>query len=241
MSKDLLKEEIKKFQRIVEYDFHLDTPIDEDDDTDTDTELNQDSPVDSSNTQNEPEMDGNDMNAEPEINDGGDMDTDMSAEPDMNAEPEMGGGNDMGGNDMGDDEVELDVTQLVQGTEEAKASSDRANQQIDQLLNKFDELTQKLNHMSGISTKIDGLEKEMEKRMPTDKEKLELRSLDSYPYSQKLSDYWFDKEGQYDVMDNEVKKPEEYILTQDDVDSDYNDREISKSFDADEYEEEDIY
>lgn len=233
MSKDLLKEEIKKFQRIVEYDFHLDTPIAEDDEA----ELDQDMPLDGNNAETEPEMGGtndmggNDMGAEPEMN----------AEPDMNAEPEMGGGNDMGGNEMADDEVELDVTQLVQGTEDAKASSDRANQQIDQLLGKFDELTQKLNHMSGISTKIDGLEKEMEKRMPTDKEKLELRSLDSYPYSQKLSDYWFDKEGQYDVMDNEVKKPEEYVLTQDDVDSDYNDREISKSFDADEYEEEDIY
>jgi glycosyltransferase involved in cell wall biosynthesis len=47
--------------------------------------------------------------------------------------------------------------------------------------------------------------------------------------------------GKYDVMDNE-NDPKEYVLTQDDIDSEYNDNEIKKSFsvnDAD-YEEEDI-
>jgi hypothetical protein len=46
-----------------------------------------------------------------------------------------------------------------------------------------------------------------------------MRSLSSYPYSQKLTDYWADK-GVLDVMGNEAKK-EEYVLRQDDVDSSY--------------------
>ena len=73
-----------------------------------------------------------------------------------------------------------------------------------------------------------------------------MRSLDSYPYSQKLSDYWFDKEGQYDVMGNkEGEKPEEYVLTPDKVNADYNDRVVANSLldtdIEDDYEEEDIY
>jgi hypothetical protein len=59
---------------------------------------------------------------------------------------------------------------------------------------------------------------------PTPVEKLEMRSLSSYPYSQKLTDYWADK-GPYDVMGNEAKK-EEYVLRQDDVDSSYSDSNI---------------
>ncbi len=61
-----------------------------------------------------------------------------------------------------------------------------------------------------------------------------------YPYSQKLTDYWADKEGSYDVMNNGAKK-KEYILTKDDVDSGYSDSKIKQSFNVSpDYEEEDI-
>ena len=92
--------------------------------------------------------------------------------------------------------------------------------------------------MTAIGQKIDSLEAEIEKRNPTPQEKLEMRSLDSYPYSVKLSDYWADKEDHYDVMDTKKEEPEEYVLTQQDVD-DYNPQEIEKSFDP-EYDEDDI-
>ena len=42
--------------------------------------------------------------------------------------------------------------------------------------------------MRAISAKIDSLENELEKRAPTPTEKIEMRSLDSYPYNIKLSD-----------------------------------------------------
>jgi len=135
-----------------------------------------------------------------------------------------------------EDEVELDITELVQGTEEAKASADRATQQITILMSKFDNLSASIEKMSAINKKIDDLEQEVERRNPLPKEQLEMRSLDSYPYSLKLTDYWSEKEGNYDVMGGK-KENEEYVLTQDEVDRDYNPIEVKDSFDYSEEEE----
>jgi len=141
------------------------------------------------------------------------------------------------------DEVEVDVTSLVKGSEEAKQAADIASHNSELLLKKLADLETKLDGMDAVTAKIEGLEQEIIKRNPTPVEKLEMRSLSSYPYSQKLTDYWSDKEGAYDVMgtDNE-KDTDEYTLTKKDVDDDYSETDISRSFGAsvDDYEEEDI-
>ncbi len=136
-------------------------------------------------------------------------------------------------------DVEVDVTSLVKGSEEAKKAADSASFKSDILLKKLSDLEARVASMDKISSKIDGLEKEMIKRNPTPVEKLEMRSLNSYPFSQKLSDYWADKEGPYDVMKN--NKDKEYVLTKKDVDSTYSDSNIKKSFTQQSlYEEENI-
>ena len=138
------------------------------------------------------------------------------------------------------DDVEIDVTELVKGSEEAKMAADRASQNSEMLLQKLSDLESRVASMDNVSGKIAELEQEIIKRNPTPVEKLEMRSLSSYPYSQKLTDYWSDKEGAYDVMGKE-KEEEEYTLTQDDVDSSYSEGDIKKSFTVkDDYEEEDI-
>lgn len=138
------------------------------------------------------------------------------------------------------DDVEIDVTELVKGSEEAKMAADRASQNSEMLLQKLADLESRVASMDSVSGKIAELEQEIIKRNPTPVEKLEMRSLSSYPYSQKLTDYWSDKEGAYDVMGKE-KEEEEYTLTQDDVDSSYSEGDIKKSFTVkDDYEEEDI-
>jgi len=132
-----------------------------------------------------------------------------------------------------DDEVDIDVTELVQNTKEAKKSSDNATEKINGLLTKFNELSTHLDKMSEINTKIDNLENEIEKRNPTPEEKIEMRSLSSYPYNLKLTDYWADKDSPYNVMDDEEKNDNnEYVLTKDEVDSDYNDIHVKDSFDT---------
>lgn len=136
-----------------------------------------------------------------------------------------------------EDAVELDVTELVKGSEAAKQSADAANSKIEQLMSMVDKLENQLTSMSSISNKIEDLEKEIERRNPTPKEKLEMRSLDSFPYSVKLSDFWADKGDRYDTGSDD-DKPKEYVLTQQDVDNDYIESNIEDSFDGDEYEEE---
>lgn len=198
----------------------VDTDVDKvGDDLGVDVDLNADDNGDN------PE--GEDINVDQtdDSNGGEDVDLDMNVGNEPPAEPAS-------------DEVEVDVTQLVQGTEEAKKAADISNKKMEQLFNKFTELETKLSNMDKITTKIDNLEHEIEKRVPTPQEKLEMRSLNSYPYSLKLTDYWSEKEGAYDVMNKNTQKPKEYILTKDDVDHDYNERQIKDSLNN--YTEEDI-
>ena len=79
--------------------------------------------------------------------------------------------------------------------------------------------------MDNVINKIDDLEKEIEKRNPTPVERLEMRSMNSFPYSVKLTDFWQDKEGYEATEENE----EEFVLKQSDVDN-YNEKDIRKSF-----------
>ena len=72
----------------------------------------------------------------------------------------------------------------------------------------------KLANMDQIVSKLNDLEAKVEKyRVKTPEEKLELRSLDSYPFNQKLTDFFEDKEEDFE------KTGKEYVLTSDDVDN----------------------
>ena len=71
-----------------------------------------------------------------------------------------------------------------------------------------------------------GLESKVEKyRQKSPEEKLQLRSLDSYPYNQKLTDFFVDKS-----IEMEKTGKNEYVLTPDEVEN-YSDGDIKKSFD----------
>lgn len=137
-------------------------------------------------------------------------------------------------------EVEVDVTDIVKDTKETKEAVNSGNQKVDELMAKLSDLETKLASMNDLVDKINELESEFEKRNPTPEEKLEMRSLDSFPYNLKLTDYWSQKEGAYNVIDHGkdggLKTPQgqpiekEYVLTQNDVESDYNEGEISDTF-----------
>jgi hypothetical protein len=131
-----------------------------------------------------------------------------------------------------EDDIEIDVTSLVDGTEDAKKAAIKAmkvsKNSSEKLMDKLSDLEARLTRMDSVADKIENLEKEIVKRNPTPVEKLEMRSLSSYPYNIKLSDYWSEKEGPYDVMD---KKEKEYVLTNDDIDSNYNYSQIKDTFD----------
>jgi hypothetical protein len=72
------------------------------------------------------------------------------------------------------------------------------------------------------NSELEALKAEFEKRNPTQTEKLNLRSLDSYPFNVKPTDYWADKaaQGGYEaIADNDKPTTQEYVITNDDVDN----------------------
>ena len=74
-------------------------------------------------------------------------------------------------------------------------------------------------------SKLNDLEAKIEQYRPkTPQEKLELRSLDSGPFNQKLTDFFTDKQ-----TDIEKSGKNEYVLTTDEVE-DYTPSEIKTTF-----------
>lgn len=243
INKELLNEEIKKFKLISEYSFYED--IEEDEDLILGMNEEDEEPSD----EEAPELDlGFGDEEAPEVEDKEELDIE-DEEPSDEEQPEadLGFGDEEAPEDELDieepagDEVELDVTELVKGSEEAKVSADAANEKIDQLMGMVGNLEGQLQSMEAISDKIESLEGELEKRAPTPEEKIEMRSLDSYPYNLKLTDFWGSQEGKYDVMDKEdEEESKEYVLTKDDVDSDYSEVDMKTSLDDNDYIEDEI-
>lgn len=117
---------------------------------------------------------------------------------------------------------EMDITDLVKSQ---KNVEQKQEEYFNNLFQHLDNLETKLGEMDGIMTKLNDLEMKIEKyREKTPQEKLELRSLDSGPFNQKLSQFFDDKE-----EDMEKSGKNEYILTQDEVE-DYSPIEIKKTF-----------
>lgn len=233
-NKELLSEEIKKFKILSEYAFYEDKTKDNPDNLilgnnmfEEDEEGSEElEPTD--NTEEPSEDPG--FNDEEPTEDLGFGNEEPSEEP----IDDMGFGNE----EPAGDEVELDVTELVNGSKEAKESADAANEKISQLMTMIDSMTNQLTAMDAISSKIDSLEKELEKRAPTPEEKIEMRSLDSYPYNLKLTDFWSTQKNQYDVIPDEKK---EFVLDDNAIEKDYSDVKIKGTFDvSNEYEEEEF-
>lgn len=117
---------------------------------------------------------------------------------------------------------EMDITDLVNSQEKIQTKQD---EYFENLFSQLENLTNKLSEMDKIVDKVNSIEQKIEKyRVKTPEEKLELRSLDSYPYSQKLTDFFVDKE-----KDIEKSGKNEYVLTSDEV-SDFSPSEIRKTF-----------
>lgn len=224
MSKNLksdLSETLKRYNLLTEYKFYV--PRMDEDDIFLDE---QDVPMDDIPTEEVPTEDV--PMEEPTTPEMG-----MTPEPTMDTTTPPMGGESTGG------EVEVDVTDIVKDTKETKDAVNSGNQKVDELLNKLKDLETKLASMDSLTTKIDNLESEFEKRNPTPEEKLEMRSLDSFPYNLKLTDYWSGKEGAYNVLNNDNnnvvpmgKEPaeKEYVLTQDEIENDYSEGDVSDSF-----------
>lgn len=148
-----------------------------------------------------------------------------SPEPlDVEADPDVEKIDDKGkSEEKSDSETEeLDVTELVTSQKNVEQKQD---EYFENLFGQLSNLEQKLGEMDQIMTKLNDLENKIERyREKTPEEKLELRTYDSYPYSQKLSDFFTDKK---EEMEKTGKH--DYILTSDEV-TDMNVNDIKNSF-----------
>jgi len=135
------------------------------------------------------------------------------------------------GSDSGTEELE--ITDLVKSQENIETKQE---EYFNNLFSQVSSLESKLGEMDAILNKLNSLEAKIEKyREKTPQEKLELRTYDSYPFNQKLTDFFDDKK---EEMEKTGKH--DYVLTSDDV-TDINDRDIKDSFHLNPNDEEENY
>ena len=140
---------------------------------------------------------------------------------DVANDPDVEKLDDEGNSDEGGTE-ELDITDLV---DSQKNIETKQNEYFENLFSQLTNLESKLKEMDGIMTKLNSLETKIEKyREKTPQEKLELRAYDSYPFNQRLSDFFDDKKEEM-----ELTGKHDYVLTTDEV-KDINVNDIKNSF-----------
>ena len=232
--KNLISEELKRHMELLEYTFYMEDKVSDDETEDLllgAKKLYEQDPIpgeESGETEEETLNLGTEESGETE-EETSDLGTEESGETDpFAAEGGMEIEDEFATEEGGGETVEVDVTDIVDKAEQTRTEIEGMTAKMDELLGKLGDLEGKVGYMYQVINKIDGLEKEIADRNPTPVERLEMRSMDSFPYSVSLTDYWSDKEG-YDVGG---KEEEEYTITQKDVD-DYSATEIKNSFDYD--------
>ena len=166
----------------------------------------------------------------------------MGGDPNTAAQNPMSGTDPMGGDmvgedpladaDMGeDDESEndgttVDIDGLTKAEDKLNVKQNRIGRDISKVDNRItsliDSISNLLSKVDNNNAEIEALKAEFEKRNPTQTEKLNLRSLDSYPFNVKPNEYWAQKakEGGYEAdADNAEPTTKEYTITNDDVDN----------------------
>lgn len=145
---------------------------------------------------------------------------DVENDPDVEKIDDEGKSEEAASGDEGKEE--LDITELV---DSQKNIESKQEEYFNNLFGQLNNLESRLKEMDSIMNKLNSLEMKIEKyRDKTPQEKLELRTYDSYPFNQKLSDFFEDKK---DEMEKTGKN--DYVLTTDDV-TDINVNDIKSSF-----------
>lgn len=146
---------------------------------------------------------------------------------------------DMGGMDTPEgsmeDTEEIDITDLVNMTksikkelDDKKSDTSGVENKMNDIFTKLDDLEQKLSSMDNIIAKIEDLGTKVEKMRPkSPEEKLNMRSLDSYPFNQNPQQFFAQKQGEM-----QMSGKNEYVLTKDDV-INYSKDNIRDTFNSD--------
>jgi hypothetical protein len=134
---------------------------------------------------------------------------DIENDPDVEKIDDEGNSEEKKGEGSGTEE--LDITDLV---DSQKNIETKQEEYFENLFSQLSNLESKLSEMDSIMNKLNSLESKIEK----------YRTLDSYPFNQKLSTFFDDKQ-----EDMEKTGKHEYVLTSDEVE-DINTSDIKGSF-----------
>ena len=142
--------------------------------------------------------------------------------PDMGMDDPLGDGPDEEQND-GDT---IDIDGLTKSEDKLNVKQNQIGRDVakvdDRISTLIDTIKNLQTALDSNNSELEALKAEFEKRNPTQTEKLNLRSLDSYPFNVKPTDYWADKaaQGGYEaISDNDKPTTKEYVITNDDVDN----------------------
>jgi len=246
---EILSEDIKRYQQILEY-VNLSGHIDEEgEDQNQDPNAMGGAPGGDPNAMGgdpnamggAPGGDPNAMGGDPNAQGGGVEGFDPQTDPNaMGGDPNAMGGDagamedpmaDMGAEQPGPDDNVIDVDDLTNAQDETNRAVMDLNDKFEKLLGVVDKFEKFIDKND---SEIASLKQELEKRNPTPIEKLDLRTVnDSYPFNVKPNDYWKEKEetSNYRVGGDEMEVPEQYDLHQSDVDDVTNWKEIADSLD----------
>ena len=184
---------------------------------------------------------------------------DPNAMDDPNAGPQAQGPNDMGGEDpnamgseippmedptMGEENEIIDVDDITNAQEKTNDKVNKVGRNLGKVDDKIVQLLQAIDKMETMinnnNAEIENFKQEFEKRNPTPTEKLNLRSLDSYPFNVNPKEYWENKgisnpstSNQYQAYsDNGKSTTDEYEITNYDIDN-FDERKVADSFHID--------
>jgi hypothetical protein len=145
---------------------------------------------------------------------------DVESDPDVEKLDDKGKSTEKKDEESGTEELE--ITDLVDAQKNIQQKQD---EYFENLFGQLSNLEKRLGEMDQIMGKLNSLESKLEKyRSKSPEEKLNLRVYDSYPYNQRLTDFFDDKK---EEMEKTGKN--EYVLTDDQV-SDINVNDIKNSF-----------
>ena len=147
----------------------------------------------------------------------------MGMGDDLGADPNAIGGDESVSQDNGDT---IDIDGLTKAQDKLNVKQNHVGRDLSKVDTKIKALIDTIQNLQdkldANNSEIESLKSEFEKRNPTQTEKLNLRSLDSYPFNVKPNEYWRKKsaEGGYDAYsDNDEPTSKEYVITNSDVDN----------------------
>jgi hypothetical protein len=130
------------------------------------------------------------------------------------------------GEEPADDGSTIDIDGLTRAEDKLNVKQNRIGRDLSKVDNRISTLIDTINNLltkvDSNNSEIESLKAEFEKRNPTQTEKLNLRSLDSYPFNVKPNEFWAEKarQGGYEAYaDNDEPTTKEYVITNDDVDN----------------------